>query len=155
MFRWSLIAGRIPGRTDNEIKNYWNTHLSKKLISQGIDPRTHKPLSDVQLSSNNNQPPNNNRMIISNYNSDESNGGVVVAAEPVFHINASNELRFAMQPNLDFNKTESPSLEEDDPNYCNDEVFSSFLNSLINEDVFTQPTQSAFGAPDLDQPQSH
>ncbi|XP_042397091.1 transcription repressor MYB5-like [Zingiber officinale] len=42
--RWSLIAGRIPGRTDNEIKNYWNTHLSKKLIRQGIDPRTHKPL---------------------------------------------------------------------------------------------------------------
>ncbi|XP_057815043.2 transcription factor WER-like [Cryptomeria japonica] len=29
--RWSLIAGRIPGRTDNEIKNYWNTHLSKKV----------------------------------------------------------------------------------------------------------------------------
>ncbi|KAL8141044.1 hypothetical protein V2J09_007065 [Rumex salicifolius] len=47
---WSLIAGRIPGRTDNEIKNYWNTHLSKKLISQGIDPRTHKPLDvDVQF----------------------------------------------------------------------------------------------------------
>ncbi|XP_021670139.2 transcription factor MYB1-like [Hevea brasiliensis] len=28
--RWSLIAGRIPGRTDNEIKNYWNTNLAKK-----------------------------------------------------------------------------------------------------------------------------
>ncbi|MBA0843533.1 hypothetical protein Goarm_000713 [Gossypium armourianum] len=44
---WALIAGRIPGRTDNEIKNYWNTHLSKNLISQGIDPRTHKPLNPV------------------------------------------------------------------------------------------------------------
>ncbi|CAM8889837.1 unnamed protein product [Rhodiola kirilowii] len=29
--RWSLIAGRLPDRSDNEIKNYWNTTLSKKL----------------------------------------------------------------------------------------------------------------------------
>lgn len=35
--RWSLIAGRLPGRTDNEIKNYWNTHLLKKLKTAAID----------------------------------------------------------------------------------------------------------------------
>ncbi|KAE8776815.1 myb10-D1e [Hordeum vulgare] len=28
--KWSLIVGRLLGRTDNEIKNYWNTTLSKR-----------------------------------------------------------------------------------------------------------------------------
>ncbi|CAN6276402.1 unnamed protein product [Urochloa humidicola] len=29
--KWSMIAAQLPGRTDNEIKNYWNTHLKKQL----------------------------------------------------------------------------------------------------------------------------
>ncbi|KAE8735784.1 Myb-related protein Hv1 [Hibiscus syriacus] len=44
--KWSLIAGRLPGRTDNEIKNYWNTHIRRKLLNRGIDPATHRPLND-------------------------------------------------------------------------------------------------------------
>ncbi|KAL2932184.1 hypothetical protein RDABS01_037594 [Bienertia sinuspersici] len=38
--RWSAIAAKLPGRTDNEIKNYWNTHIRKRLLRMGIDPNS-------------------------------------------------------------------------------------------------------------------
>ncbi|XWS62177.1 hypothetical protein CRYUN_Cryun07bG0188700 [Craigia yunnanensis] len=45
--KWSRIASHLPGRTDNEIKNFWNTHIRKKLLNMGIDPHTHKPRTDL------------------------------------------------------------------------------------------------------------
>lgn len=46
--RWSLIAGRIPGRTDNDIKNYWNGHLCKKSQPQNskVAAKNMRPSAD-------------------------------------------------------------------------------------------------------------
>nr|GLL43889.1 transcription factor MYB108-like [Ipomoea trifida] len=61
--RWSKIAQHLPGRTDNEIKNYWRTRVQKhakqlKYISATSDP----PAAGMQ------QHPTNAAPTIPDYN---------------------------------------------------------------------------------------
>ncbi|CAN4113819.1 unnamed protein product [Withania somnifera] len=131
--RWSLIAGRIPGRTDNEIKNYWNTHLTKKLMSQGIDPRTHKPL--ISKLSNPNSSSDENRTITNQANSSSSS-----KLPNLITVTTPDIPKFQMEQLLSCpGEITSPDQNVRLANYddgCTDDIFSSFFNSLINEDMF-------------------
>uniref|UniRef100_A0ACD5UD15 Uncharacterized protein n=1 Tax=Avena sativa TaxID=4498 RepID=A0ACD5UD15_AVESA len=53
--KWSMIAAQLPGRTDNEIKNYWNTNLKKQLRQQAaLNPAAagdHHPAAQLAGSS--------------------------------------------------------------------------------------------------------
>ncbi|OWM68564.1 hypothetical protein CDL15_Pgr023529 [Punica granatum] len=49
---WSLIAARLPGRTANDLKNFWNTHVVKKGNASRKDlshHQKHKPQNPVKV----------------------------------------------------------------------------------------------------------
>lgn len=48
MIRWSKIASYLPGRTDNEIKNVWNTHLKKRLFPNSSRSSSYSSISCPQ-----------------------------------------------------------------------------------------------------------
>lgn len=113
--KWSLIAARLPGRTDNEIKNYWNTHIKRKLYSRGIDPQTHRPLNSAAATTTTSPatPPPNKRSttntLVSNNNNNKNNASFQfdmqnsMVASPMLHLPPefnSSTINFASKPHI-------------------------------------------------------
>ncbi|KAJ4960385.1 hypothetical protein NE237_020295 [Protea cynaroides] len=158
--RWSKIAAHFPGRTDNEIKNHWNTRIKKKLQLLGLDPSTHKPIiqqpenyemeherQDILVLQKNKQEdfqlqPNESRLdLLHGYEMLWETLNVGSMIEPKTNPSNPNDYRpsFSLEDSFDQSGGESSSLQEDSRQCWIDNVDSLFPwdGFLPMEDIFS------------------
>ncbi|KAK1359766.1 transcription factor MYB35 [Heracleum sosnowskyi] len=131
--RWPIIAQQLPGRTDNDVKNYWNTKLKKKLSGMGIDHVTHKPFSQIISDySNIGAFPSANARV-SYLNRDIASNSFIQKQEQYSPVQFSN-----------YNSIKSPEsfLSNSISNYTNDTQPLDLLTQLQSIALVKQPPNS-------------
>ncbi|KAJ8546403.1 hypothetical protein K7X08_018986 [Anisodus acutangulus] len=162
--RWSKIASYFPGRTDNEIKNHWNTRIKKRLKLLGIDPLTHQPidkeepddtekLSTTETYDKRNETenfienatdislPNNeyHNMLCENFNVDLWNKSFKTMSSatcysPLISLETGESINLSTTTESSSNNVAAPA-EQDSIQQWMDSIFSCAVNQL-EEDLF-------------------
>ncbi|KAL0913515.1 hypothetical protein M5K25_016981 [Dendrobium thyrsiflorum] len=107
--KWSKIASCLPGRTDNEIKNVWNTHLKKRIKHQDYTTQssmTNKSWSEV------NPPSSSSSGITFTEGEELSLEKIEIPIEPQLDI--WDILDSSLSPNASSSPPPPPAVENDD-----------------------------------------
>ncbi|XP_050372310.1 transcription factor MYB14-like [Argentina anserina] len=137
--RWSAIAARLPGRTDNEIKNVWHTHLKKRL--QKHDNTTSPTCSTSNLTSQYAEPE------YVHFESATSHASVSPQPSSSDDVSSVTEASAAMGHNMI--KDEKFELDATFP-HIDDSFWSEALSADNSSDI---PLEFLEGANDRTQPQ--
>ncbi|CAK8570620.1 unnamed protein product [Lathyrus sativus] len=141
--RWSAIAAKLPGRTDNEIKNVWHTHLKKRLLkinNNQPNSSTKKRVSKSKVKTSDSNSNSNSSTLTQSY--EPSNAPTSLPEMESTSLNDTFSSDFSFQgKNID----NSINCEDpEDSHVTMLEIDESFWSQTITDDEIssTMPTKS-------------
>ncbi|WMV52539.1 hypothetical protein MTR67_045924 [Solanum verrucosum] len=137
--KWAAIASYLPQRTDNDIKNYWNTHLKKKLKKFQTELDSHNlplPPPNFDNSSTNNYDHHQFSKLLNSPNSSSSSSLYASSTENISRL-LEGWMRSSPNPSRRNNIDHDEMLHEAQKNQDQDGGVSN------HDDVVTIPNEKS------------